>query len=313
MNRPGFFIVGAPRCGTTSLTAYLGSDPRIFMCDPKEPHHFGTDLDLRLRPYADQKRYLKLFERANGRLAGEASVMYLYSKTAPRDILALNPEARAIILLRDPIQMVKSLHSHNQLLGYENIADLREALAAEPERTAGRSLRWSAWAPHALRYSTFGRYSEHVERYFEAFGRERVLCLLFDDLRQDPAGTYERTLRFLGLEPVSPPPDFRVHNEQKQWKSAALGRVVMGTTEVAFTLGTRLPTRLLRGASLAPFALMVWAAARVGVRPARTAPMPEDVHRTLQAAFRDDVDRLARLLDRDLSAWLAPPGRAQAG
>src|SRR5437667_3513745 len=97
---PTVFIVGAPRCGTTSLAAYLASHPQVFMSKAKEPHHFGSDLDVRWRPYADRRRYLQLFERArDGQQAGEASVFYLYSKTAAREIRQLSPSATIIIML----------------------------------------------------------------------------------------------------------------------------------------------------------------------------------------------------------------------
>ena len=102
----------------TSLTAYLDTHPRLFWSKPKEPHHFCTDLDIRLRPYADRRKYLELFHRAGeNQQAGEASVMYLYSKAAPLGIRELSPSAKIIIMLRDPVEMV--------------------ALAAYPQRADG--------------------------------------------------------------------------------------------------------------------------------------------------------------------------------
>src|SRR2546429_216975 len=115
---PTFFIVGAPRCGTSSLASYLDAHPRIFMSKPKEPHHFGRDLEIRVRPYASRESYLRLFEGVDADHAGDASVLYLYSSTAPDEILALNPDARIIIMLRDPLEMIPSLHTRN-LLAYE--------------------------------------------------------------------------------------------------------------------------------------------------------------------------------------------------
>lgn len=306
MSVPSFFIVGAPRCGTTSLAAYLGAHPRLFLSNPKEPHHFGKDIAMRFRPYADEKRYLRLFDAAGERVSGEASVLYLYSQSAPGEILALNPAARAVILLRDPVEMVASLHAHNVLLGYEDLTDLSEAVAAEPARRAGQRVPWSCLMPLALQYTRLGCYAEGVERYLEAFGRERVLCLLLSDLKREPARVYQETLRFLGVEPA-PPPSFKVHNEQKRWKSPRLGRVVMGTTTWAVAHGMDLPTKPLRALAVAPFAIAMALAARFGVTAAPAAPVPPALRETLRAAFRDDVVRLGRVLDRDLSGWLADP------
>ncbi len=100
---PNFFIVGAPRCGTSSLFVYLSAHPDVFVCQPKEPHHFGADLDLRPRPFPDRDAYLRLFDGGSGaRQLGEASVLYLYSRTAPCEIRALSPDARAIVPQEDP-------------------------------------------------------------------------------------------------------------------------------------------------------------------------------------------------------------------
>jgi hypothetical protein len=147
---PTFFIVGAPSCGTSSLGRYLDAHPRIFISKPKEPHHFGVDLELRPRPYAEREAYLKLFEGAGDvQHAGDGSVLYLYSRTAPAEILELNPAAKVIIMLRDLLEMVPSLHAHNLVLNYEDILDLAQALEAQADRRAGRRIPSTCVPPGA--------------------------------------------------------------------------------------------------------------------------------------------------------------------
>jgi len=190
---PSFFIVGAPRCGTSSLFAYLDAHPRIYACEPKEPYHFNSDIALSWRPFADRRDYLQLFAGAREhQVAGEATVLYLYSKAALRGIQALSPSARIIIMLRDPVEVLQSYHALNLLLLNEDLEDLERALAAEEDRRAGRRIPWTCETPFALQYSTIVRYAEHVQRYLEAFGPDRVKCILFDDLKREPTGSTER-------------------------------------------------------------------------------------------------------------------------
>src|SRR5882672_1680365 len=113
MRKPDCFIVGAPRCGTTAMYTYLGQHPEIFMSARKEPHFFGTDLSSPAL-VRDEQQYLSLFAKAqNEKRAGEASVFYLYSQRAAREIHAFCPSARIIIMLRNPVEMMYSLHSRH--------------------------------------------------------------------------------------------------------------------------------------------------------------------------------------------------------
>ncbi len=314
MVTPTIFIVGAPRCGTTSLAAYLGSHPRVFLTHLKEPHHFGADLDIRLRPYADRRRYLELFDGAGrDQQAGEASVFYLYSKTAPHEIQELNPSARIIILLRDPVEMVCSLHAHNYLLGYEDLADLEEALAAEADRRRGRRISSTCFVPVALQYSALGKYADHVRRYQEVFGPDRVRTIVFDDFKSEPERIYRETLDFLGLEPAGLP-DFKTHNPRQRWRSHRVGRSMVTAYLLGHSLCAGLPTRVLRKSALATLGILFLASVKVNLMETPPQPIAPGLRDALRAMFREDVGRLAGLLDRDLSSWLRPeaaglPGR----
>src|SRR5687767_7533385 len=126
--RPNFFIVGAPKCGTTSLYNYL-----------KEPHYFCTDFYKPSGLTEDQ--YLELFAPAKSeKRIGEGSTWYIYSEEARKGIKAFDPDARIIIMLRDPVAMMYSLHAQRLWLARENIQDFEEALDAESDRKEGRRL-----------------------------------------------------------------------------------------------------------------------------------------------------------------------------
>jgi len=100
--KPNFFIVGAPKCGTTSMTEYLKQHPDIFIPEEKEPHYFGSDLEYP-RITKTEAQYLRLFSEAQDeRRLGEASVWYLFSQRAAQEIYEFNPLSRIIIMLRTP-------------------------------------------------------------------------------------------------------------------------------------------------------------------------------------------------------------------
>ena len=110
MKKPNFFIIGAPKCGTTSLANWLAEHPRVFFSDTKEPHFFCTDGYTGVKTL---KQYEKLFEDAKPHhlAVGEGSTHYLFSKVAVPNILVYNPDARFIVCLRNPVDMAPSLHS----------------------------------------------------------------------------------------------------------------------------------------------------------------------------------------------------------
>lgn len=283
------------------------------MSQPKEPYHFGSDLEIRLRPYADRRRYLELFHGAGAaQQAGEASVLTLYSKTAPHEIRELSPSARIIIMLRDPVEMVRSMHAHNLLLGNEDLPDLEQALAAEAERRRGRRISWTCFGPAALQYRALGKYAEPVRRYRGVFGRDRVRCILFDDLKNDPERTYRETLAFLGLEPAGLP-EFKAHNGQQRWRSQRAGRATMTTFSICHHLSTHLPTRILRRSMLAALAILFYLPMRANLATARPSPISAELRDALRQVFREDVEQLAGLLGRDLSSWLQPEPTGPGG
>ena len=197
---PDFYIVGAPKAGTTSLYQYLAAHPDVFLPDQKELWLFGSDLDVRNRRRWTADDLPELYRRAPaGSTRGLAYVWYLYSREAAREIAEVRPDARIVIALRDPVATLYALHSEFVYDGNEEIADFAQALEAEPDRCAGRRIPTEAHFPAGLCYRATVRYAEQVERYLDRFGADRVHVLLFDDLLADPEGTGTAVVRFLGL------------------------------------------------------------------------------------------------------------------
>ncbi len=292
--RPNFFIVGAPRSGTTAMYEYLRQHPDVFMPYRKEPVYFGADLTKR-PPLLDEPSYLKLFGPGRGkRRLGEATVWYLYSRTAAAEIRRFDPDARIIIMLRDPVEMIHSLHSHWLFTGNEDVEDFAQALDAEEDRRQGRRLPPDVRRPEGLQYRACARYAAHVERYLETFGRDAVKVLLYDDFSADARTAYRDVLSFLEVS-TGFEPDFAVVNQNKVARSSLLQRVRKG--RAVGTVVNALPGPLHHAA----WRLMKRANIRYQQRP----PIDPDLRARLVAELADDVARLETLIDRDLAAWSA--------
>jgi GrpB-like predicted nucleotidyltransferase (UPF0157 family) len=282
MRRPNFFIVGAPRSGTTSMYAYLRQHPEVFGSAHKEPQFFGSDLTPPPGAIRDPRLYLELFAAADGRpLAGEASVYYLLSTRAAAEIRDFAPAARIIAMLREPAAMAYSLHSLYRRSGNEDLPSFAEALDAEPERRERRRLPPGAYFPEGLLYSEMVRYSPMVERYLEVFGREQVHCILFDDFVRDTAGVYRRTLEFLGADP-----SFQAELDPRRAKQVLRLQAVRQLR--------RTPPEVQRRMQLA---------AMKQHEKTGGPPLAPELGARLRQLLAADVARLGELLGRDLGAW----------
>ncbi len=299
--KPDFFIVGAPKCGTTALTQYLSAHPDIFMAR-KEMHHFGNDLHFGAQFYRrDAAAYLAEFQEwQNQARAGEASVWYLYSKTAAAEIKAFNPDARVIIMLREPVDMLHSLFYQFRFDGNEPLDNFERALAAEGDRHEGRRIGRQTYLVQGLFYRETIRFAEQVKRYFDAFGRDRVHIVLYDDLIADVAGVYRRTLEFLEVDARFGPDNFKAVNNNKFIRNRMLRALFNDRFVRSTILAIRpcLPRPIFSGMQKLDAALR-----GLNSRAAKRPPLSTEFQRQLRAEFAREVDRLGELLGRDLSHW----------
>ena len=293
--RPDFFHVGVFKGGSTALYEALRRHPQIFMPFHKEPLYFGDDLTRRYGRMSLED-YLRLFRDAKpGQRVGEASTWYLYSTSAAREIREFSPEAQITVMLRNPVDVMYA--QHNQLIfnAMEPITDFAAALDAENERRAGRQLPPWPINVENLFYRHSVRFAEQLERYYDVFGRDRVHVMLHDDLVRDGAGVIRGYLEFLGVDPslAAPPP---TANENRRVKSARLQRlifmprVLMPVAPVLrrFPLVRAVRTKLLN----------------MNSEPKPRAPMDPALRRRLLDEQATEIERLGRLIGRDLSPWL---------
>jgi hypothetical protein len=200
------FIVGAPKCGTTSLANYLGESSHVFLPKIKEPHFFSNHI---LKE--SKQTYIRSFEQYNELYSSkealssvysiDASVWYYSHKKIAHQIFEYNPDAKIIFIIRNPIDAIRSLYLHRAMALEENEKDINKALLLEKHRKDG------FYVPENLKSTTQGlyytenyNYLDKIKSYQEVFGAENVKVLLFDMLVNDKVSLLEEVFRFLKID-----------------------------------------------------------------------------------------------------------------
>lgn len=295
--KPNFFIVGAPRTGTTAMWEYLRRHPDIFMPTVKEPHFFGSDLQLTV-PRCTEKQYIQYFKLATTqKRLGEASTLYLYSKKAPYEIKNYCSDALIIAMLRNPVDMMYSLHGEGLYVGREDIKDFETALQVEPERHKGRKIPKVPKFIDALFYRAIADYTNQIDRYFKVFGRENVMVIIFDDFKKNVAAVYQDILGFLGVAKTYTP-DFKIINASKKVRIKYIRNFIRRASGIPLL---RSSVHLLTPALVRRKALKMIGRYNTYYTP--RASMEEELRRKLQAEFSGKVEQLSKLLGRDLTYW----------
>ncbi len=295
---PDFFIVGHPKCGTTALYEMLRRHPEVFMPDLKETRWFARELHPRTPPGTHPgtlEEYLALFAPARpDQRAGEASPSYLRSREAAARIAELQPQARIVAILREPTSFLRSLHMELIRDHVETEKDLAKAISLEAERRSEPEL---ARRP-GLVYADYVQYVDQLRRYHEAFGREQVLVLIYDDFRADNEATVRQVMSFIGVNDSAPVqlseanPSVRVRSPRANEliRSLYLGRGPLGRTLKA-------PIKALTPRAVRRGGLQVLQRRAVYGKP---QPADELVMADLRRRFRGEVVALSEYLDRDL-------------
>jgi len=206
---PSFFILGAGKCGTTSLWTYLRQHPEICMSDPKEPFFFEAEYRFGAKVY-----FNKYFRTWNGeKIVGEARHRNLYLPYVPERIHFFNPNAKLIVLLRNPVERAVS-HWWDWYCREKEPLPLKEALMADDERIrSGLGVRDAEEIQHYVNtldpdgqgcYRTYldsGYYAEQLERYLTRFSKEQLHVILFDNFVSKTREVVADVFEFLGCNP----------------------------------------------------------------------------------------------------------------
>ena len=268
---PTFFIIGAPKAGTTSLSEYLAAHQDAYVPPQKELYFFLGRWENGVDWYRAQFR-----GAGAARAIGEATPTYMYRDDALARMRETVPEARLVAILRDPVDRLYSEYWYMRELG--ETRPFREVVRQEMDGGTTQLKR-------VVGYLEAGRYAAHLKRVSEHFLDESVLVLLMDDLRDDPVSTYARLCSHVGIDPERGPGAVPRANTAYRLRWPALRRAA---------LRSRLPRR-------AP-----WLAKRleaINRAPLRYPPMATDLRTELKEWYAADNAELADRLGRDLSAW----------
>lgn len=220
--RPSFLVIGAQRCGTTSLHRTLKQHPAVLGASHKKGvHYFDVNYARGDDWYQGHFPLRSTAERVARRtgmpvVAGESSPYYMFHPLAPERIASDLPGVRVIVMLRDPVERAYSAYTHERARGFET-EDLERALDLEEQRLEGETARILADPGYVSRphqhnaYVARGRYVEQLERVERALGRDRMHVIDAAGFFTDPDRVYRETVEFLGLPPW-PHVRHEVHN-----------------------------------------------------------------------------------------------------
>jgi len=301
---PHFFIVGGPRCGTTSLSRCLKKHPHVCFSKPKEPHYFSqlngkTSLESMRTDYLD--RYFSSFQPKH-RVMGEGSTSYLYSEKAIRAILEFNPQAKFIAMVRNPMEMVYSFHYRLLYILEEDQVDFHKAWDLQDARAQGKHLPRLCRNPNMLQYAEVGRFGKYVEQMYQLVGPEKCMVIIFDDLKNNMLDVYKNVLSFINLD-YDGQTEFPQRMMSKTYKFHWLSRLLWHPpkrVEQAVRKLEKPPTGVKDQFTIK------WVINKIkqfNVIKKPLPPLEPQMRALLQESFSNDIDKLGKLLHRDLSHW----------
>ncbi len=296
---PNFFLVGAPKCGTTALYEYLRLHPRVFMPVVKEPHFFAKDLGTYPRAKTLEE-YIELFAaRTDDHLrVGEASVYYLRSAVAIANIREYNPDAKLIAMFRNPVDMVYSLHSQLLYVSEETIDDFETAWRLQERRRLGLDLPRAIRSPLLVQYREVGQFGTQTQRMLSIFPPSQVKVILYDDFTASPQRVYDEVIEFLDL-PHDSRTVFPRINENKRARVAWVKQFFQ-KPPAALRSAVRSLKRAVGGDTISAVKTKL---VEFNTLKERRPPMPPALRAELVETFRDEVALLSQLLNRDLRHW----------
>lgn len=301
--KPDFFIIGAPRCGTTALSEYLRSNPRIGFSNPKEPHFFASDIP-KLRCVESEDDYLgTCFGHLDGghySAVGEASVWYLYSKEAISRVLEFNPDAKFIVMLRNPMDMVQALYEKHIEALQEDCPDFEEAWSLQSQRRQGKQIPKHCKHWSLLMYAEIGKVGEQLERAMGIIPKDQLKTIVFDDFIHDTGAVYRSVLDFLNV-PDDRRDTFPKINDGKHVRLRWLYQEISVPNPMLMSLVNSVKRLLsIERLDIQPRLRNMLVSPRQ-----KKAPVSSDVQTGMRQTFSKDIERLETLLQRDLKHWLS--------
>ncbi len=308
LKKPNFFIVGAPRCGTTAMFYYLGGHPDIFIPPIKEAYYFGKSELNELYPHLrkgtglikTEEEYLALFSKAGSeKCIGEATPTYLMAQSSAEEIYKFNPEAKIIIMLRNPTELLISLHRLGLRTGTEVIPDFKEALSS----TFQARIRFSHPSNQLLRndlfYSNVTKLTEQVAKYIKVFGREKIHIIVYDDFVNNLEKVYRETLEFLQVDAKFRPEVFNKINANTKTRISFIEKLINSPPKSLKNAARIILPKKVR-------IILIYKILDLNQKKINFLPVEASFINKLKIEFNSEVESLGKLIGRDLSHWSIP-------
>lgn len=299
---PNTFIIGAPKCGTSAMAAYLKEHPNVFVCEPKEPFFWSEDYPLLRQKHkmTDQDRYLRLFNDAteSHSVICEGSTNYLASSVAVERIMEFNPDAKFLVMLRNPVEVVHAFHSEILFSYIENEPDFEKAWRMQDQRLAGMAIPDDCCAPQFLQYRDVASYAPQLKRFFALVPEANREVMIFDDFKADNSSAFQSVIQFLGL-PEFKKDSFERVNASHDHKYPAFSKLVLDppTPLKPFIESVRFAARRFKGG-------WIDQAKHWFRKPSQRTPLSPEFRAELTEFFSNDIQATSELLKRNLSHWL---------
>jgi hypothetical protein len=298
MTLPNFLVIGAAKCGTTSLHHCLSQHPEVYVApgmlgcffafDGQRPAHKGpADWQMDRWAVTDLDTYEAQFGGVGSEKAiGEVCAAYIYRPDAAERIRSRLPDVKLVAILRDPVDRAYSNYMHKVRDGVEPLVSFAEAIDAEPRRIReGWRYNWH--------YKTRSMYFDQLRCFYRLFAREQIQILLFDDLSSRPHALFRDLFGFLGVDEDFQP-DTSIHFQATGVpRSRAMANFIRRQSVVKTAYRMIMPAQYRQRVTKSLEELNL-----------RKPSLTDQVRQDLLAVFRDDVLKLQDLIGRDLSHWL---------
>ena len=281
---PNFFIVGAPKSGTTNMSYYLMQHPQVFMPENLEPYYFAR-LDVpqnyKREIISDEKKYLNLFKNAkNCKVVGESSPVYLYCPHSALEIKNRFPNSKLIISLRNPIEIAYSEYFSLKFMGFDQNRSFDELLDSSEEQLTRNEF-------HIDSLLEAGFYSKHIKRFQKIFSKNQIKIIIFEEYVKNTVPTINSILSFLGIK-----------------ESITFDVTPKGAYKVPRNFASQ---KLMNNSTFrkaAKFVIPTVTRQKIGerflVKESSRPPLKQNQRKRLTQIYQDDVENLSELLGRNL-------------
>lgn len=291
--KPNLFILGAPKCGTTSLADYLQQHNKIQLSNPKETGYFSKDITLKSCSIQNDTAYLNdCFDQTdkNSSIFAEGSTTYFYSENAVKKIERFSPGSKYIVMLRNPVDLVIS-HYYQQLkIGYENQTEFYQAWTMQEERLKGKKIPLTCEIPFNLQYTEIGFLGKYLEKIYKQVTKDRVKIIFFEDFIYDTEKSYNDVLLFLNL-PTDNLIKFSIKNKGMRPKFILLSIMIKYMSILRKKTGLKNffgVGRLIR---------------KINNTETSSNSISKVLKNKIAQLYKEDIDKLAHMTNRNLNHW----------